>query len=338
MTLRIPFALCLMLFLSTNLFAQNDNRFDYDPTYELFKWDRQDGRTCSQKERLRLEKFKSRFHLENETKGWFCRDYIHYKAVLESTNPLTGAPYWNKFQFYKTLKPGKNPIVFIIPVISGVTLVERSLAKWFASKGVNALIAENPEDISDTRRPIEDIDGFLIRTTVSLRVLLDFASALPFVDGDRFGAFGGSLGGIRLFTAMGVDERFKDGAIFVGGGNIPEILTHSTVDIIEKYRHAKIDQLDLDGADDYLNELRSVVTVEPLDNAPYIDPEGVLMVLSSKDTSVPTKSQLEMWRAVGTNRVMVLPIGHVAGVVSSLFYRKKILEFFEGRWTEREYN
>ena len=317
--------LTLILLLCHPIVVFGDSRFDYDPTFEIVKWERQRGRTCSAEQAARLE----------NRKGWFCRNYVHYKGVLESSNPLTMEPYQSPFQFYQTLRPGKNPLVFIIPVIDGVTLVERSLAKWFASRGVNALIAENPEDIADTSRPIEDIDGFLIRTTVSLRVLLDFSSSLPFVDGERFGAFGGSLGAIRLFTVMGVDERFKEGALFVGGGNIPEILTHSEVEIIESLRNAKIEQLQLSGKEEYLDALRAVVTVEPLDNAHRIDPQGVMMVLSSKDRSVPTKNQLEAMRAIPTDNLQVIPLGHVASVVSSLFYRKKILNFFERRWEEQ---
>lgn len=323
--------LCLSFLFSLFNSVYADDRFEYDPTYELIKWERQAGRTCSSKER-RLMKQREFFG----DKGWFCRDYIQYKGVLESSNPLNFSPYHSQFQFFQTLEPGRNPLVFIIPVIDGVTLVEKNLAKWFAANGVNALIAENPEDISDVLRPVEDIDGFLIRTTVSLRVLLDFASELPFVDEQRFGAFGGSLGAIRLFTVMGVDERFGAGALFVGGGNIPEILSRSEVGIISKYREAKIQQLNLEGGQEYLDLLNSVVTVEPLDNAHNIDPTGVMMVLSSKDRSVPTKNQLEAMRAVPTDNLQVLPLGHVVSVISSLFYRKKILDFFNGRWEEKD--
>ena len=167
-------------------FAQ-DPRFDYDPIYSIKKFKQTSRHTCLPGERP------SRYNR--------CKYYRKFEAELLTINPLDESDYVVPFELYKTNQRGSNPLIMIVPALGGITRVDIDLAIFFANKGINSLIAINPENIADVKRPIEDIDGFLIRTTVAMRILMDFAEDQKYIDTTQVGAFGASLGGIRLFNS-----------------------------------------------------------------------------------------------------------------------------------------
>lgn len=301
-----------------------DSRFDYDSQYSIKRFNQTSRNTC--------------FPGEKPTRQNRCKYYRKYEAELLALNPLSGdgdggqADYVIPFHLYQTNAPGKNPLVLIVPPLGGMTTVDRDLAVFFAEKGINAIIAINPEDIADVNRPVEDIDGFLIRTTVSMRILLDFAEDQSYIDTNKLGAFGASLGGIRLITLLGVEDRIDASVVYVGSGNIPEVLADSQQTVIKNYREAKIKELGLADDKAYLDLLQQTLTVEPLDNTNYFDPENIFLKISNKDSSVPTKNQWETQKVIGTKHYKETDSNHVRAVIDAMFFKTDIYRFITTRW------
>lgn len=281
-----------------------------------------------------LEDFRKEQEQSEDVEAFWKKKYDVYSGELESVNPTTGGPYSNKFYYFKTRKEGKNPLIFIFPVIMGITPVEKYMASYLAKKGNNVIIARLSEDVSDVRRPIDDIDGFLIRSTVSSRVLYDMAMEFPEVDSKRVGAIGSSLGGIRLLVLMGVDHRFKYGVTYVAGGNVPDILTHSEVEEIDAYRNHKMNELGLNSSIEYKRSLQKVVSIDPIYFTSRINKDNLKMTISKKDKGVPTRNQLEIWNRLGKPNVSFLSRNHVMSVITSFLRRKSILNFFNKKWEE----
>lgn len=318
MNLRVrKLILALIASLSCTCFAQ-DPRFDYDSQYSIKKFKQTSRNTCLPGQR--------------PTRNNRCKYYRKFEVELQSINPIDESDYVIPFHLYKTNERGSNPIVIIVPPLGGMTTVDKDLALFFVNKGINAIIAINPEDIADVKRPVEDIDGFLIRTTVSMRVLLDFAEDQSYIDTNKIGAFGASLGGIRLLTLIGVDDRIDASVIYVGSGNIPEVLGNSQQEVIKNYREHKIKELALADDQAYLDLLKQTITVEPLDNINYFDPENVFLKISTKDTSVPTKNQWQTQKAIGTKWYQTTSSNHVRTVIDAMFFKTDIYNFINKRW------
>lgn len=307
----------IAIFASPVLSQAFDPRFEYDPNYSIKKIKQTSRNTCLPGQRpSRRNK---------------CKYFRKYDAELSAINPMTGGDYSIPFELYKTNKEGQNPVVLLIPPLGGITRVDTDIAVYLANKGVNTIIAVNPEDIADVKRPVDDIDGFLIRTTISMRILLDFAEEQSFIDSNKVGAFGASLGGIRLLTLLGVDDRVDASVVYVGAGNIPEVLAHSEQDVIQNYREHKLKELQIT-QEEYLDLLSQVVTVDPLNQVHYIDPENVFLKISNKDKSVPTVNQWETQKAIGTQHYKTTGHGHVRAVVDAMFYKSDIYSFLKNRW------
>lgn len=295
---------CFALLFISSLAWGMDERFDYEPGYEIgrFEEDKKD------------------------------RDYTRYKGHIITANPITGEDYKSSFHYYETTEEGQHPLVLILPPIGGVNTVDKSIASYLANRGINVLIALTPENIADLNRPVDDIDGFLIRTTVSMRHLIDFATDREKVDGTRIGGFGASLGGIRLLTLIGVDDRISSSMLYVAAGNIVEVMANSEQDIIKNYREAKMKEHQLETREEYLDLLRANSTIEPLDNVHNFDPDSVYMKISNKDTSVPTKYQWETQQAIGTDNIKETNSSHVGAVIGALFERGRIYKFLKSKW------
>jgi hypothetical protein len=318
MKLRVqPLFALFSILLAMDCFAQ-DPRFEYDPTYSIKKFKQTSRHTCRPYERP---------NRRNK-----CKYYRKFEAELLTINPLDESDYVIPFHLYKTNKPGNNPLILIVPPLGGMTRVDKDLAIFFANKGINSLIAINPENIADVNRPIEDIDGFLIRTTVAMRLLLDFAEDQKYIDTTQIGAFGASLGGIRLLSLIGVDDRIDASVVYVGAGNMPEVLANSQQPVIKNYRQHKMDKLKFGTDQEYLDALKATVTVDPLDNISYFSPDNVFLKISNKDTHVPTANQWETQKAINTPHFKSTNNGHVRSVVDAMFFKSDMYNFITKRW------
>lgn len=292
-----------------------DDRFDYTPGH-------------------RLDTFKEVIdYNDDECDDIFtpCDKFTKYEGKLITKNPMNGERYESSFFYYQTEKKGTRPLVVVLPPLGGVTVVDTEVAEYLANKGYHVLIAMNPENLADLSRPVDDIDGFLIRTTVSIRHLLDWAGNREEVDGSQVAGFGASLGGIRLLMLAGTDERVKASVVYVAAGNLPEVLTNSQQEIIKGYREHQMKKLGLSNAQEYLDLLQANIFVDPLQNVHNFDPDSVYMKISNKDKTVPTVNQWETKRAIGTSNYNETDSGHVQTVASALFETNKIYKFIKSR-------
>jgi hypothetical protein len=258
--------------------------------------------------------------------------YRQYEGNFISYTP-EGSVYFNHYQYYKSIRPGKRPLVVILPVIGGVTLVETTMAKHLASRGIHALIPHMTEDISDITRPLEDFDSFLIRATTAVRSALDLWTEREEVDAERIGGVGSSLGGIRLLITMGIDSRIKAGATFVAGGDLPEILTRSDIDFFKELKKNTKLKEGLHSDQEYTELLRKHISIDPLVFAKNIDKRDVTMAISDNDTTVPTKNQYMVWEEYNRPYAYLFKKpGHTLSVILSLTKRAQIVRFLNERW------
>jgi len=249
---------------------------------------------------------------------------------LEVKDPLK--PIEIPIKYYQVSQKEKKPLVIIIPSIWGQTPLEQTTAEYFSKAGFHSIIVNLKDDFLDISTPISQIDRFFIDTTIEVQRVIDWAAEQEEIDSSSISIFGVSLGGIRSSLISMIEPRIKSAALFVAGGNIPEILTNSTVDLIEDYRIAKMHEEGFESKQDYHNKLKATLTIDPLDFVSLRSPEEFMMVVALHDKSVPTKNQIELWKALDQPTAYRWHAPHGGAIITYPIYLKRIKQFYENSW------
>lgn len=252
------------------------------------------------------------------------KPYQTYEVELTGTNPQDGADYKIPLTYFKSTQTGKRPLMLIFPAIFGATSFDYALGMYMANKGFHVLILDLPEDINNKERPIKDVEGFLVRTTAAARSAIDFAMEQAEIDSERVGAFGVSLGGIRLGVTMGIDKRIKAGFFAVAGGNIPEIIAYSQEVHAKPWREHRMKLEGFKNEVEVCDYVKKNNLIDPLYLAKNIPRENVYFLLSDMDASVPTKNQIELMTAFGTPNHRYMGLPHMFAGAYSYFLTDKI--------------
>ena len=309
--MKIKF-LFVALFLSINIFAMGPippeemkdklSLFEYNPN-------------------TRLTKFK-RIH-----KNMWMKIY---SGKLLGTNPADGRNLNIPFYYLRPKRiSGKRPLMIVFPPIFGANPIDWDLAIHFVLKKYNVIMALMPEDISDPNRPVSDINDFLVRTTISSRMLIDLASSWKHVDSSKIGAIGISLGGIRASLLLGVDLRLDAAVTFVAGGNFPEIVTNSQQKIMKNWRETRMEIEGIPTNKDFLEKISEVMEIDPIYFASRRNRKDIFMIVGKKDNKVPTINQYELWKSFREPKAKFLPAGHVQTALTWKYFLPAITRYFK---------
>ena len=253
-------------------------------------------------------------------------------------SPTDSSPYPIKIRYYKANDKGPRPLVVILPPIFGVTPLDTLMASYIASKGYHVMICELSENVTDLDRPLSDVDDLMARATSGVRASLDYAATLPEIDMNKVGGFGASLGGIRLAILMGVDPRIKSAFLTVAGGNIAEIMSFSQEGRVKPYREARMKKEDIANESEYHDKLKPLSYIDPIFLAKNIPTDKVFMLMSTKDTCVPTKNQIELLNALGNPEHRYIDYTHTKAAAYSLLMRHDIFNFLLDRMLDETIN
>ena len=266
------------------------------------------------------------------------KGFTNYDIHLEGVNPFNSQPYPIKIRYYKTNEKGPRPLVVILPPIWGVTPLDTLMAAYLANKGFHAMICELAEDATDLSRPISDVDNLLARATSGVRASLDYASTLPEIDMSKVGGFGASLGGIRLAILMGVDSRIKTSFLAVTGGNISEVMSFSQEGRVKPYREARMKAENIENESDFHDRIKELSFIDPIFLAKNIPTDKIFMLMSSKDTCVPTKNQIELLNALGNPEHRYVDYAHTGAAAYALLMKHEIFNFLLNRMIDEMVN
>lgn len=217
---------------------------------------------------------------------------------------------------------GPHPAIVVFPVLSDNMAISEMLGKQLARKGYAVLRM--------TAHPLEFVSTDNIETpmTAYRHAVLDARRMIDWmkeersdIDGDKIGAAGISLGSLLSSTLMGVDEDVKGGAFFLVGGGLAEIMSDSTNDDIEAFRHRVIAAQMIENRSDLVSHLHETTQpVDPLSYAANVDPCRVLMVTGRADTEIPTENSEMLWNAFGEPDWRVMPTQHKRHVAMFFYW------------------
>jgi dienelactone hydrolase len=139
----------------------------------------------------------------------------------------------------------------------------------------------------------ETVRGF-IQTVIDMRRGLDFLETLDFIDRERIGYAGGSMGGIIGAIFIGVEPRVKAAVLAVGGGNMSLMVRESEHPAVPPIRE-RVRELGMSW-----EELQRIVEpIEPLNFIWRFSPRPLQLHCGRYDRIVPAEAQRQLAERAG---------------------------------------
>lgn len=240
------------------------------------------------------------------------------------------------------------PVIFMLPPMGGMNSLDQSMGEVFCRNNIAAIIITSNLTGLDSAAlvPVSDHDHTQRRVVSAIKggiiVVRALNSSLNIkgsgINPAKIGLFGASLGGILGSVAYGVIPQISAATFLVNGGDVPYILAHSDQKEIIKVRNSRMQQEGLRSIEEYETYLRKNLALDPLHFAKLIDRESTKLYLSKADKTVPSKKQMEYYKAISSPaETSFYVLGHVQTIVSVLGLssnKTKIAQWFTTRFAK----
>lgn len=252
------------------------------------------------------------------------RTYIQYelsKSILEGPRKLKF-----KYMFYRARKKRQGELLILFPTISGVTLLEKTLARYYSNRGMDVVIPVSMvRDFEFNQDTVKAMDEGFWRSIIQTKsVLKDLRKTREY---KRTYVMGGSQGGTRSAMLLGRSLHIDKAYTFVAGGDFAKIFAQSKVGKVRDLREKHMRALGLKTKSLYEAYLRSSFKFHPEESCSKRTAE-LKMLVATRDTSVPTATQQSLWRGCGFPVKKEIQTGHIPGVLGMWWYRKEVLNYF----------
>jgi hypothetical protein len=233
-----------------------------------------------------------------------------------------------EIDWYKPQRAGKLPAILISPILAGNDLYVREFARYFAARGMHAVIVYRPKEIFSPQRPLADIERHLRESILQLRQTLDWLETMESVDSERIGSFSISMGAILGVTLAAVEPRIKASVLGLPAGNLAQIIMTSQDKAIRKRRINYLQERHL-SEEEALKQLEEAIFSEPMRFAPSMDPSRVLVIAGIFDRVLGIQRSLALWRAMGRPRLILLPTGHYSAYLATGYLKVATYSFLK---------
>jgi hypothetical protein len=221
----------------------------------------------------------------------------------------------------------RRPLVLMSPILGNSLLLIDRFAKALSASGIHAAVVLRKDLTFHPEHSIRIAEEETRLVVMRSRQVLDYLVARADVDPDRLGTFGISAGGIVSSMVAGADPRLRTHMWLLAGGPLPDVLIDTVEDEFRGYAR-EILRTSPRTRGDLRRELRSIMRTDPIQLAPRIDRERVLMVLARFDRSVPYRHGLALWHALGKPERITSPFGHYSTFLLLPWLEERTLAHF----------
>lgn len=262
-----------------------------------------------------------------------------YKIILKSTHHESeGKPIVAEFYLHKMRKNGKQPIIILLPPILGITPGDRILAKKITRYGMHSIIFDFGDNLVRSRNEPEDINNGMYRGTIRFQMMMDYLEQeqKDSIDFEKTGIYGMSMGAVAGSMIMGLlSDKIKYAFLVAGGGDMPDIITHSVQSLVRKLRRGLWSRYEKKlgkkvNEDKFKFYLKKNLKWDPLSFANADVKNKMFLVVIKKNMGVPYNNQIKLWKAFNYPPRMLFNIGnHAWGVIMTLLKPQEIVRFFK---------
>lgn len=232
--------------------------------------------------------------------------------------------------WYKPEGNGERPLILISPILAGNDLYIKGFARFFAARGLHAVIVYRKKETFSAKRGLADVETHLRETVVQLRQVLDWLGNQPEVNPKRIGTFAISLGAMVTVVLAAVDDRIRASVFGLPAGNIPETLMTSKDKAIRKRRTNYMKENNLTEKE-VLNQLKEAIVSDPIVFAPAMDPDRALIIGGVFDRVIGFHRTLDLWKRMGRPRLILLPTGHYTAALATPWLKLVTYSFLKRR-------
>ncbi len=222
------------------------------------------------------------------------------------------------------------PAVVISPILGDDTLFVAGIADRCGREGWHAVIVRRGEVDYDPRFGLEQVEDRLRSAVARQREVVDWLVARADVDAGRVAAFGISAGGIQAAMSLGSDPRYAAGVIALAGGPLADVFVDTEEGDIRRPLEAAMRATGL-SRDAMRARMHGVIRTDPVLLAPHVAADRVLLVIATKDRSVPTVTGERLHGALGRPAVIRVPLGHYGTILALPFLTSRAFEFLRDR-------
>jgi len=162
--------------------------------------------------------------------------------------------------------------------------------------------------------------------------VLDWVEQQPVHDDEAIGVFGISLGAVDAVMLTALDPRIDALVAAMGGGDLSYLFMNTNYRRVSRAVEDLVEESGLT-RDAFQKALDERITTDPIELAPYVDAERVLMILARNDMIVPFEAQQALRSKIGAPETLYLPTGHRTSIVYFPLLRNSAFDFFERRFS-----
>ncbi|HEY8279700.1 MAG TPA: hypothetical protein VIH99_08755 [Bdellovibrionota bacterium] len=234
---------------------------------------------------------------------------------ITGADPVTGNPRKVKAVIYEPNRREATHTVLLMPPTGGENFMDRGYADTMCGKDFRVAILQRWD--FDTQRDLDlgTFDRAALRTLAAAEHLLEYLRPTKPV-----GILGTSLGALGASFIMSFDPRVQAGVLIVGGDNLDEIIAHSDESGVAQLRQKQMEKNGFRSVDEYQQAMKSAIRLHPSTFAGYSGPKNVKMYMGMADTTVPTKNQIDLQRALGNPSVVKFDGSHGATIFNTYMF------------------
>jgi hypothetical protein len=219
------------------------------------------------------------------------------------------------------------PLLFVFPGISGESVLDRHVARYFSRHGYSVVISHLFDAEDSDSLPI--LAQKLIKSMYANFAIVDYFSSLEGIDKEKLFSLGTSFGGVRAVYHSLLDERVKASVLLVAGP-LPDVMTFSRMGGMPERRQLHMADEGISSLQQYRDTVEKMFKLKVEDWACRRKSSDFFMYISDRDSWVPTSSQWELHQILGEPQMRRSSLGHIkSSVWNLLWHKKEMRRFFE---------
>ncbi len=252
-------------------------------------------------------------------------------------------------RYYESKRPGKKPLVIIVPIPAGHTYPAEKMTAYLKSHSmgeVNIFNMKIERDVIDWNGLSASVDeaAFMERleksaerewtTVIDIRRTLDWAEARPEIDAQRIGLMGFSHGGIVAAGVAVQEPRLAATVLVMAGALLHQPMVRCPLGRSEGMRSKALSEFGWTEEELEARIEAEFSYFEPANFPGRVDPSKVLIVEAAKDDCIPESGRQALWETMGRPERIQLNYRHKQAFLSMtplrlLWLRHRIWEFLQ---------